>query len=386
MSRAAFTEPTATVLIVDDVPANLHVLGDLLRSAYRIKVAIDGPTALAIAAGSERPDIILLDVMMPDMDGYEVCRRLKADPATREIPVLFVTARGEEQDESRGFEVGAVDYITKPIRPFVVLQRLRTHLDLKRARDILLAQNQALEVAARLRDDVDRIMRHDLKSPLITIIGMTDLLLEDEDTPLSNPHREHLSVIHRFSHMLLEMINLSLDLYKMETGKYQLRPAPMDLLALVRQVIRQYAATWGDLRFCLTVEGREPRAADSLEISAERLLCHPMLGNLLRNACEASPRAGRVEIDLRRRDDGTVRITMVNQGEVAVAVRDCFFDKYSTHGKESGTGLGTYSARLMALAHGGEITLDTSCAGQTRLVIVLPVRQNTAEAGGSPLP
>ncbi|MBF0179989.1 MAG: hybrid sensor histidine kinase/response regulator [Magnetococcales bacterium] len=391
MSHADATEPTApadvaTVLIVDDVSFNLHVLADLLRGDYRVKVAIDGPTALAIAAGPDRPDIILLDVMMPDMDGYEVCRRLKADPATREIPVVFVTARGEEQDESRGFEVGAVDYITKPVRPSLVRQRVRTHLSLKRARDTLLSQNLAMESAARLRDDVDRIMRHDLKSPLITILGMTDLLLEDEDTPLPATHREYVNVIDRFSHVLLEMINLSLDLYKMETGNYHLRPAPMDLLALMRQVIRQHAAIWQGLHFRLTVAGRAPMAEEGLEISAEKLLCLTLLGNLLRNACEASPGKGRVDIDLRRRDDGMVGITMVNQGEVAMAVRDRFFEKYSTSGKERGTGLGTYSARLMAQAHGGEITLDTSCPGHTRLEIVLPVRRDAGESGGAPSP
>ncbi|MCE9679301.1 two-component system response regulator [Shewanella sp. AS1] len=119
----------ATVLVVDDTPENIDILVGILGSEYKVKVAIDGPKALALAAKSS-PDIILLDVMMPGMNGYEVCKRLKQDPLTCHIPVIFVTALSEVSDETQGFELGAVDYITKPVSAPVVKARVRTHLAL----------------------------------------------------------------------------------------------------------------------------------------------------------------------------------------------------------------------------------------------------------------
>lgn len=121
---------SATLLVVDDTPENLDVLVGILRQEYRVKVATSGEKALKIASGDNPPDLILLDVMMPGLDGYEVCRRLKANPATASIPVIFVTAKDEPADEARGFELGAVDYITKPVSPCLVRARVATQLAL----------------------------------------------------------------------------------------------------------------------------------------------------------------------------------------------------------------------------------------------------------------
>ncbi len=134
-----------TILVVDDVPQNVHILNSILGPHYRVKVALNGESALKIAQARERPDLILLDVVMPGLDGYEVCRRLKADPTTTGIPVIFVTGMGETDDEAKGFAAGAVDYITKPVSPPIVLARVLTHLELKDARDLLEHQNAVLE-------------------------------------------------------------------------------------------------------------------------------------------------------------------------------------------------------------------------------------------------
>ncbi len=134
-----------TVLIVDDEKLNLNVMVELLKPTYKTLVAKNGEQALKRASGETLPDLILLDVMMPEVDGYEVCRRLKADASTLDIPVIFVTALGEVGDEAKGFEVGAVDYIVKPISPALVMARVRTHLELKNARDLLKNQNEVLE-------------------------------------------------------------------------------------------------------------------------------------------------------------------------------------------------------------------------------------------------
>ncbi len=134
----------STVLAVDDTPENLDVLKGVLMPLYSVKGAINGPMALKIAE-KQLPDLILLDIMMPGMDGYEVCRRLKENPITRHIPVIFITAKSTVEDEKKGFEIGAVDYITKPISPPIVQERVKIHLTLKEAQDYLKQQNEILE-------------------------------------------------------------------------------------------------------------------------------------------------------------------------------------------------------------------------------------------------
>lgn len=134
-----------TLLIVDDTPDNIMLLCSLLSESYKNKVATNGLKALKIASSCPQPDLILLDIMMPKMDGYEVCRRLQGDPRTKHIPVIFLTAKTQEGDEAMGFELGAVDYIIKPISPPILMARVHTHLALREARKVLEWQNTALE-------------------------------------------------------------------------------------------------------------------------------------------------------------------------------------------------------------------------------------------------
>ncbi len=143
-----------TILVVDDTPENLMLMSELLKDKYTVKIAKAGEKALAIAAAEPHPDLILLDIMMPGMDGYEVCQRLKGDVATRNIPVIFLTAKVELKDEERGLKLGAVDYITKPISPPIVLARVETHLKLKASADFLRDHAAFLEqeVAKQTRE------------------------------------------------------------------------------------------------------------------------------------------------------------------------------------------------------------------------------------------
>lgn len=129
--------PSSTILIVDDSPINIKALGEPLKDLYKIRIATNGEKALEIAKSSNPPDLILLDIIMPSKNGYEVCKELKTDSATKNIPVIFITAMDEEKDETKGLELGAVDYITKPFSLPIVIARLKTHLELKHHRDIL---------------------------------------------------------------------------------------------------------------------------------------------------------------------------------------------------------------------------------------------------------
>jgi len=157
MSASPQLAPSAQklILIVDDAPLNIGVISGALKDSYKTKVATNGEKALALASAEEKPDLILLDIMMPDMDGYEVCSRLKSDPATREIPVIFLTGQTAAEDETRGFEVGAVDYVHKPFSPAVVKARVRSHIFLREARaqlaSQLLALNNELEMARQIQ-------------------------------------------------------------------------------------------------------------------------------------------------------------------------------------------------------------------------------------------
>ena len=169
----------ATILVVDDTPDNLTLMSGLLKDTYKVKVANNGERALKIAATEDSPDLILLDIMMPGIDGYEVCRRLKADAKTALIPVIFLTAKAQEEDERMGLELGAVDYITKPISPPLVLARVRTHLSLKAAADFLRDKNAYLESEVQRRTHEVAVVQD------VTIMAMASLA-ETRDNETGN--------------------------------------------------------------------------------------------------------------------------------------------------------------------------------------------------------
>ena len=168
-----------TILVVDDTPDNLALMTGLLKDAYRTKVANNGERAITIASTLPLPDLILLDIMMPGMDGYEVCSRLKADVRTKDIPIIFLTAKTEVEDEQKGFDTGCVDYITKPISPPIVLARVKTHLLLKSAKDFLRDQNSFLENEISKRTQEVQVVQD------VTIMAMGSLA-ETRDNETGN--------------------------------------------------------------------------------------------------------------------------------------------------------------------------------------------------------
>jgi putative two-component system response regulator len=211
----------ASILVVDDTPDNLTLMSGLLKDDYKVKVANGGEKAVKIAMSDSPPDLILLDIMMPEVDGYEVCKRLKADPKTRHIPVIFLTAKTEVADETLGLELGAVDYITKPVSPPIVLARVKTHLAMKRVQDFLRDKNNFLEAEVTKRTaEVTAIQD-------VTIHAMASLA-ETRDSDTGNHIRrtqqyvkllaEKLRSNTRFSHFLdddktLEMLLKSAPLH-----------------------------------------------------------------------------------------------------------------------------------------------------------------------------
>lgn len=179
MSEALDFTAQETVLVVDDTPDTLSMINGLLKDSYRVKVANTGERALKIAGTLPYPDLILLDVMMPGMDGYEVCRRLKENRETTQIPVIFLTARSEVEDEQKGFDLGCVDYITKPVSPPILLARVKTQLLLKSARDYLVDQAAYLETEVAKRTKEVQIIQD------VTIMAMASLA-ETRDNETGN--------------------------------------------------------------------------------------------------------------------------------------------------------------------------------------------------------
>jgi two-component system, sensor histidine kinase and response regulator len=360
-----------TILVVDDTPANIQILVEILKYEHTTIVATNGEKALRLAAKEPLPDLILLDIMMPDMDGYEVCARLKADEKTREIPVIFVTAKSETEDELKGFELGAVDYITKPVSPPLVKARVRAHLALKDAKETLAKQNEELREAARLREDVDNIARHDLKAPLNSIIGLPQIMIQEGGT--TEKQTEYLNTIEESGYRMLRMINLSLDLFKMERGMYRLQPVPVDVFKIIRKIIseNQGLAKSKNISLEVTINDNPPQINEKFLIKGEELLCYSMFSNLIKNAVEASPHGTAVFIHLESADWGYIRIH--NSGVVPESIRYTFFEKYATAGKSGGTGLGTYSAKLIAGIQGGSISMDTSETEGTTITVMLPI-------------
>ena len=363
----------ASLLVVDDVADNIDVLVGLLQDEYKVRAAKSGETALRmLGSGSQLPDLILLDVMMPEMDGFEVCRRLKANPLTAGIPVIFLTAADDSTNVVQGFELGAVDYVTKPANPTVLKMRVRTHLTRSQAFSELKKQNEVMAENIHLREEVDRITAHDLKNPIGGIINFTDMLIADD--MMTNDQKEMLRAIDESAHCLLNMVNLSLDLFKIEQGTYELQPSRIDLVEIVRKVLTEKApeisARKLNVSNTLQHSGEEP----VFHVRGDALLCYSLLGNLIKNALEASPSEGKLVFSYTTGDDGRGSIAITNNGCVPINVRGAFFGKYVTAGKKGGTGLGTYSARLLTEVQQGTIAMESSEEkNETTLTVTLPL-------------
>src|SRR6185503_13793030 len=235
---------------------------------------------------------------------------------------------------------------------------LASYIDITQLREM----NLALEESVRLREEVDRIGRHDLKTPLNSIIGIPRLLRDSGR--LAAEDAELLAFVEQAGYRLLHMVNLSLDMFQMERGNYPFTPKAVDLNEVLGKVARDVAAHARSKRVAIRVEG------PALHAQGEELLCYSMFANLVKNAVEASGEGGAVTVRVSE-DDAGVAVAIHNLGAVPQAVRARFFDKYSTSGKQGGSGLGTYSARLMARTQQGEIEMETSEGAGTTLRVRL---------------
>lgn len=345
------------ILIVDDEQISVSVLKAIFENTYTVISASSGEQALRLARQEPRPDIILLDLQMPDMDGYAVCQALKADPRTRDIPTLFLTVLSKDTDEALGLKIGAVDSISKPFDPAVVLARVETHLKLRRALADLSRRNKILEEALNLRDNLERIARNDLKKPLSRILSTAIMLSAAPDMPPSRIG--DILDIEQSGFELLEMIAASIDLWKLERGVYPLTPQPVDLvkiLHIVRRAMEPLRMSVG-VDLVVNAGGRAVSDKDHFPVQGEDLLCYSMLFNLVKNAVQASPQNFTVTIDLEQTDQAR-RVRISNTGVIPMEIRTRFMEKGTTFDKKDAKGLGAYTSRLMAEIMGAALHLE----------------------------
>jgi len=283
------------ILIVDDIPENLKVLSTMLaKQGYKIRPAINGKIALQLVRFIP-PDLILLDIMMPEMDGYEVCGHLKADEKTRNIPVIFISALSETFDKVKAFSAGGVDYVTKPFQSAEVLARIETHLNLQNLQKSLEKKNKLLEqeivVRKRAEETAQAANRaksaflsntsHELRTPLNGILGYAQILRREHN--LTTTQIDGLNIIYKSGHHLLTLINDILDLARIEAGKLALYPAPTNLPNFLDGVVgmMQMAAQQKALQFIFDVPKDLPIAVETDEKRFRQVLLN-LLGNAVK--------------------------------------------------------------------------------------------------------
>lgn len=374
--RPKLDEPPL-LLLVDDAPDNLMLLSQLFKGEYRIRLAQNGAKALALCQGDGPPDLVLLDVMMPGMDGFEVLQRLREHPTSENIPVIFVTAKAEEADRAKGLELGAVDYVTKPIDPPTLQLRVRNFMRFVNLRRELQAGFDDMVELARLREQVEHISRHDVKGPIAAALGILQGVVSE-----GCEHADDLHLAMQALHGALSTVSMSADLFRIESGTYELKPEPVAILELIQEVIATHRPLWSDRQLNNRVQASDaqPPQAAPPKVLGEAALCRVVLQNLLKNAWEASPPHGEVLLSWRLLPGRWV-LRITNLGAVPPVVRDRFFDKFVTAGKAHGTGLGTYSAQLLTQVQHGTLAFEVDDNRQmTTLVWSLPLAEQNLQA------
>jgi two-component system, sensor histidine kinase and response regulator len=368
----------ANILLVDDTPANLQVLADLLRSqGYKARPVTSGKLAIRAAEASP-PDLILLDINMPEMNGYEVCEALKANPLLQDIPVIFISALNEAIDKVRAFNSGGVDYITKPFQFEEVQARIRTHLTMRQLHQNLRKQNDELQTSLQRqqeleaqRDNLLHMVVHDLRAPLSGIIGYLSLL-ELAMEKFGEKQQRHLKAAMQSSQTLVDMISELLDVYKLENGEMQLKRKNQDFCKTIHQATETLGGMLGDktLSFALP--------AEPLALDLDHELMSRVMINLLSNALKFTPRGGEITVGAELVIDG-VKITVKDSGPgIPPELHGKIFEKFGQaelreENRKYSTGLGLTFCRMVMDAHGGQIGVDSEIGLGSTFWLHLPL-------------
>jgi signal transduction histidine kinase len=382
MSDTPQTLPGSTkghVLIVDDVPANRLLMRDLVEAqGHTVREASNGVEALEMVERS-LPDVILLDIQMPFIDGLETCRRLKADPRTASVPVLLVTALGSREQRIEGIRAGANDFVTKPVDATDLMLRVGNAIALRHLYTQLQAQFRTLQRLERLRDDLVHMMIHDLRSPLSAQLSNLELLLERGI--LEGDDAEMLNDVAQLARRIAAMVSDVLDVSRMESGEMPLERVPVKLNAIVRNAIRAVDTT----EVSVGVKTLVPPT----DTVGDPAVLERVITNLVDNAVRHSPRGGRVDVVI---DAGGAQatVTVSDHGPgIPAEDYDHIFEKFGrsnapARGRRS-TGLGLTFCKLAVEAHGGSIGVQSAVGEGSSFWVTLPITGKQTNVSGDPI-
>jgi len=368
-------ETPGHLLVVDDDPANREVLCRRLeRQGHDVQTAGSGFDAMRIL-GEAAFDLVLLDIMMPEMDGYEVLGRMKADERLQHVPVIMISALNELQSVVRCIEAGAEDYLTKPFNPTLLKARIGACLEKKRGRDresALFEQLQnnyeRLQELERQRDDMRNMIVHDLRTPLTALIVGIEML--ETDGTLSGTQQEITAIAAGGGRILLGMINDLLDVEKLESGSAQLQYDEVTAASLVADAVAQVAFLAEESRTILVTE----MSGDLLPFSGDEKKLSRTLVNLIGNAIKFTG-AGTVTISARQDDPKTIRFAVRDTGQgIPAESFGRIFEKFGQlDSRRVGTGLGLAFCKLAVEAHGGRIAVESTIGAGSTFSFTIPV-------------
>lgn len=345
--------PKANILIVDDTVENLQLLAQMLaRQGYEARPVPSGKLALQ-AVRSDPPDLILLDINMPEMSGYEVCEALKTQDNSRDIPVIFISALSETMDKVKAFGVGGVDYVTKPFHFEEVQARVETHLALRRAQARIQESYAELQELERIRDSLVHMIVHDMRSPLTGMMMGLSQLKNDLAGRIDEDSAEDLSTAYRSSERLNAMANDLLDVSRLEEGKMPIEPQDCDLAALVHETTSEVCGGGSEREIHVD-------ASTAVRVSCDEGLIRRVLENLIGNALHHTPRGGSLRISVSRGTAGS-QVNVHDEGPgIPAEAQGRIFEKFGTvearkNQEYHSSGLGLAYCKLAVEAHGGAI-------------------------------
>ncbi len=382
------------ILVADDVEANVELLFDQLHVlGFRAIAATDGPSAVR-AAFEHRPDLCILDVAMPAGDlgcddrdtGFEACRRIKRDPRTARVPVIFVTALSDTTDRVKAIEAGGDDFLTKPHNRLVLGARVRSLLRLKAAMDALEESSRKMREMEKLRDDLMKMIVHDLKSPLTSVLANLEMLLDEDFGPLTDAQRRALLESEGKAEDLLSLIEDLLEIRRIEETSVALKPEPIAPAALLNEVVYEWGTRLQQAQSTAAVDV----ADDAPVFEGDKALLHRVFGNLLQNAITHSSHPVDIQLSARRDGDQLLFTVADNGPGIPPEYREVIFRKFEqVHTPNAprlrGSGLGLAFCKLVVGAHGGRIWVQSAGAGKgSAFHFVVPMKppRNTPPTAG----
>jgi len=363
------------VLAVDDILQNLQVLGAILMDeGYEVSIAQSGIEALE-ALEHDTPDLILLDVMMPNMTGFEVCEKIKQNPTLAAIPIIFLTAKSEIEDIVRGFKLGGVDYITKPFNKDELLVRINTHLNLKFARDLIIKQNTRLEQLNLEKNEFLGIAAHDLKNPLTAIKGLSEVLADPNSVLDKDEILDFSKMILHSSEFMFQIIIDLLDINAIEEGKINFNIEEIDAFELLKLVSNKFRMRAEDKRIKLNLIPNN----DTLHAFADPGRCQQILDNLVSNAIKFSPFDRNIWIAASKTvDEKYIKIEVKDEGP-GISEDDMkkLFGKFTRlsarpTNNENSTGLGLSIVKRLVEEMRGRIYCESKLGEGAKFVLELP--------------